>query len=55
MNTNLFGTSPTDCLGLDDCITQVTADTGFTVIIVSRNQFLIIIVWGNDGKCIEVL
>ena len=31
MNTNSFGTSPSDRLTLGDRVTQVTADTGSTV------------------------
>ena len=31
MNTNSFGTLPTDRLRLGDRVTQVTADTGSTV------------------------
>ena len=33
MNTNSFGTSPTDRLRLGDRVTQVTADTGSTVLL----------------------
>ena len=32
MNTNSLGTSPTDSLTLGDGITQVTADTGSTIL-----------------------